>query len=392
VKRGQLALPVTLKWAQWLAANATSTAHRHLQECFDYSGQSSGAMESIAMDVSGMVSKIQAFTNSMAAYASPQGIDRLVNQSLNFVKGAADDIIYIGEDYVDAQLKEVECQLYPQTCNMTQKEKDMSLDLTGAFHFITVTLRDIKGVLPTVINDLKFAKKGVATVYNTLDSAMIVLGLKAPPLFYQISSIYKGLWVAYFVFFALATIGVLFYGFWASGYFGGPQSMTDDYEAPKGCMERLRTCCNACSACVRGCHDNTFCFWSVLLLAQVVALILFLICVLICVVAGVEAFLSKSCAQVYILGDVSVCTTTLKSIKKFLHSFWNTQLPIDLTCKSENLMTCNLIAEQMAIGVGISIAGGILAAVMSFWMIIESAVMHERAKWSRMLDGEAKKP
>jgi len=397
-RAGVPALPATLQFAHWLANNATLTAQQHLQECFDYSGESSGTLDSLAVQVNGMFSKVQGFMNQMSSYATSQGVERLVNQSLSFLKGAADDIVLVCEEYVDAQLAEINCQLSGVVCNMTAREKDMSLDLTGSFNFITMTLQDLKTVMPAVLKDLKFAKKGVSSVSNSMNSVMVVLGLKAPPFMYQISLLYRRLWVAYFVVFGLMTLGVLFYAFWASGYFGGPQTQTSSagedggYEAPRGFAERLRSCCTSCTACVRGCHDNHLCFWSLLLLAEVVVLLLFLVSVVICIIGGVQAFLSVGCAQVYILGNESICTTALKVMRTFLSTFWMQSSSVQDTCVQESLLTCQLMTNHMNAVVKLSVFGSLLASVLSFWMVLESALMHERARWSRVVDAQAKKP
>lgn len=390
---GQKALPPTLLFAQWVSANGTARAQEHLRNCFDYSGKSSGALDSFAKEVNGMVSRIHNFINLMSDYASPKGVDRLLNQSKNFVRGAADDIVLLSEAYVDAQLAEIQCKLSQSECHMTTAQKDMSVDLTGAFSFITTTLHELKTVLPTVLKNLQFARQGVSKVSRTMDSVMQVLGTKGPPMLFQISKLYKGLWVSYFVFFGMLTVITLLYGFWASGYYGGPKASADEqYEPPRTFWGRITTCCVSCTACLRGCNDMNLFFWSVILLAEVVALALFLISVVICIIAGVQAFVSAGCSQIYILGDNTICTGSLNVIRIFLKTFWkNQEVDIDETCGKEMLMTCKLISDQMILGVKLSAFGGILAAVLSFQMIVDSAMLHERARWRRMFDAEAKK-
>ena len=51
----------------------------------------------------------------------------------------------------------------------------------------------------------------------------------------------------YFVFFFLFTAAMLFYAFWANGWFGGPQAdEASSSEAPSSFSERIRTCCSSC--------------------------------------------------------------------------------------------------------------------------------------------------
>merc|ERR1719450_406611 len=99
------------------------------------------------------------------------------------------------------------------------------------------------------------------------------------------------------------TLSVLYYGFWASGWFGGPKASTvsEDYVPPQTCMERLAVCCTACGNCMTRCHDNNCCFWSVILLMEVLCLVLFIVAIILCILSGVKAFMSAGCAQIYIL-------------------------------------------------------------------------------------------
>mmetsp|Transcript_29899 Transcript_29899/g.86949 ORF Transcript_29899/g.86949 Transcript_29899/m.86949 type:complete len:895 (+) Transcript_29899:74-2758(+) len=398
VRGGQKAQPATLKFAQWLANNATDTAHRHLHNCFDYTGQSSGALESFANQVNSMVSKTKNFLNLMTTYASPKGQDRLIEQADDFGQQAAEDIVLVCEEYIDSKLAAFECEFVNDgQCNATlasprwlkDRARELSRDITGAFNFITTTVGDLKGSLPTVIKDLKFAKKGVSSVSNTLNSVMTVLGLKAPPLFYKISGLYKAAWVAYFIFFVSMTLGTLFYGFWAAGYFGGPDPSSEGelpYDGPRAVSERLRTCWRSCGACVRGCQDSHLCFWSILLLCEVFVLILFVLSIVICVVGGVQAFLRAGCSQVYILGDDTVCTTAMEVLNTFLKTFGISRTPVEDICHQEKLMTCRLIADQASKALITSVVGAVLATLLSCQMIVESAVMHERARYRGMIE------
>mmetsp|Transcript_118553 Transcript_118553/g.382722 ORF Transcript_118553/g.382722 Transcript_118553/m.382722 type:complete len:898 (+) Transcript_118553:81-2774(+) len=398
VSSGVHAKPETLLFASWLAANTTSVADGYLHDCFDYSGESSGTLESFANQVNGMIKKVQGFMKLMAKYASPKGIDMLLNEAKGFAKGAAGDIMLIAEGYFEEQRSLAECQLY-DNCTATQ-EADITFDLSGAFSFLTRTLVEIKGILPTVVSNVKFAKKEVAAVSTGMKSIMTVLKGKAPPIFDQVSRLYRALWVAYFVLFGGLTFGILVYGFWASGWLGGPQASAaaeDGYEPPQTFAARCRVCCSACTACMKGCCDSALCFWSVLILMELGVLILFVISVVICIIGGLQAFLSASCSQVYILGDNTICTIALKTVRTFLKTFWSgasiqdaASIPLDVTCEQETLLTCHLIGKQVVSASLKAIIGGLVASVLSLQLVIESAVLHEKATWRRMFHAEAK--
>mmetsp|Transcript_35257 Transcript_35257/g.75093 ORF Transcript_35257/g.75093 Transcript_35257/m.75093 type:complete len:889 (-) Transcript_35257:46-2712(-) len=385
-KRGSPAAPATRLWVQWVASNASLTAKQHLQECFDYSGESSGKLESIAKRITAVFTKVESFLELTDAFLSPEGTERLLNRSLAFVREGGEDLLEVCEDFVDAQLADINCRFQGGLdCNMTQQEKSMALDLSGAFDFLTTSLKDLKGVMPTVLTNLDYAKREVNAVSSVMNSMMMVLGLKAPPFMYQLSEIYRGFWIAYFVVFGLLTLGVLGYGFWACGYFGGPSVHGHGEEPATGIRARLSTCFMSCTNCMRSCHDSHITFWSVMLLAEIVVLLLFLICVVICLLGGVQAFLSAGCSQVYILGDNRACTSSLQVVKTFLSSFWSDAADsMDGICMEESLLTCSLITNSVIDSVEVSVIGGVLASSLSFWMVIESAVMHERARLTRL--------
>ncbi|CAK9117509.1 unnamed protein product [Durusdinium trenchii] len=169
------------------------------------------------------------------------------------------------------------------------------MQLNGAMTFVTSNLKDLQGILPQVVKNLKTAKKEVGIVSGVIDSMSQILGLKTPPLLQQIAGMYKTVWILYFVFFFLFTGFMLFYAFWANGWFGGPQVelSTESPEPPQTFMERLRTCCSSCTACLSGCTSGHLCFWSLLLLAQVVILVLFVISLVVCLITGLQAFFGR---------------------------------------------------------------------------------------------------
>jgi len=207
-RRGAPAVPATLQFAAWLAANATQAADGFLADCFDYSGESSGALESFASSVNGMIKRVQGFVTLMSRYASPRGIERLLADSRNFSRGALQDVLVVAEAYASERL---------HLCTGAGCQPETPLVLSGAFSFLTGPLRELKAALPAVVESLKHAREEVSAVATGMASVMAVLKDGAPPLFYQVSHAYRALWVAYFVLFSLITLGVLFYGFWAAG-------------------------------------------------------------------------------------------------------------------------------------------------------------------------------
>lgn len=394
-RSGVPALPVTLQFASWLAANASSTADQYQQDCFDYSGESSSPLGSIANEVSSIIKKVQGPLNLMSKYATASGFEQLIGAARGFTKEAKRDVTLALDNYIDGRLRVVECSLNQTKCSNAEMKKDLPVVLTGAFSFIVVTLQELKSVIPVVVENLKFAKSEVSKVHAGMTSVFDMLRGKAPPLFYQISQLYKTVWIAYFVLFVLLTLGMGYYGFWSSGWFGGPQvsmSAEEMHEPPRTCMDRLRVCCKGCNACLRGCHDSHITFWSLLILMEIVVLLIFVCAMLVCIIGGLEAFMSAGCSQVYVLEDRTVCTVALKTMRSFLSSFWSSKLHSDIekSCQAENLLTCRLIAEQTSGTLKLSAIGGILASVLSFQLLADSAVKHEQVIFRRLLNAEDK--
>lgn len=265
---------------------------------------------------------------------------------------------------------------------------------------ISSMLQAVQSILPTCIDNLKVARKGVSAAGATLDSTFTTFHAKGPKIFGEVSQAYSLVWILYFCLLAPLTLSILFYGFWASGYFGGPGGTTDGegegaeegYEPPAGFMDRLKTCCSSCCHCVTswcypsGENAGEMCFWSMLLLAQVGVLLLFLVAILLCILAGVKAFLASGCASIYIVNDPGVCTETLKLLSSWLATFKvGESMDIENACEEHTLLMCRELGAKMQTSAILTTVGGLLAAVFSFQMLVDSAVLHERARMRKRI-------
>jgi hypothetical protein len=392
---GRPARPETLAFAKEFSEEVLQNAHEKNKLASDFSGTSSNALDSVANAMSGMVKKMQNFLTTMEKFAGPQGQENLKKEASSFIAGTSKDILTISNSQIDRAVDTAKCTAGDQlACDKGGKALDLPMQMSGAVVFLTSTASDLKSALPTVIDNLKFAKKEVSSVSSTINSVMQMLGLKAPPIFKQVSQLYKTAWIAYFTFFFLFTATMLFYAFWASGWFGGPQAnvASSDYEPPRTFGQRLRTCCNSCLACINGCCSGHLCFWSCLLLAQLVVLLLFLTSLVICLLTGIQAFLGAGCSQIYLIGDDDVCSAALNLVRMFLKTFAIADVPyLDDVCSKEKLLTCKLIRDEIQASAIRVIAGALLASVFSFQMLLDSATKHERARCNRLLDEEEKK-
>eukprot|EP00747_Dinoflagellata_sp_TGD_P162216 gnl/TRDRNA2_/TRDRNA2_179570_c0_seq1.p1 gnl/TRDRNA2_/TRDRNA2_179570_c0~~gnl/TRDRNA2_/TRDRNA2_179570_c0_seq1.p1 ORF type:complete len:938 (+),score=209.71 gnl/TRDRNA2_/TRDRNA2_179570_c0_seq1:75-2888(+) len=407
---GVPAKPETLQFARWLSNNASMNSHIFQDMCFDYSAQSSNALDSFATQILGMAKQLTGFLNMMQKYASPVGIARLEKQVENFVNNAKKDILAVANK-VNAKMHHAAQQsnfeyghknlsnaselswLLQETAKQSPDAGPEMPSLTGVWEQVNGVLSALQGTLPTVVKTLKQARKEVSTVQAYLESLFSVFKAKGSPVFDLAASLYKTLWTLYFVLFALLMLGVLYYAFWASGWFGGPQSNKDEdseYEPPKTFFERLACVFRSCSAGMRSCQDSHMCFWSVIIFAQILVVVLFVVSIVLCVLAGVKALLATGCAQVYILGDVSICGTALRGLRGWLETFLANlgSRGVQPFCEQNNLLTCSIIANKMITSILLTCIGSMVAAVVSLQMIIEAGVLHERARWNRLMDAE----
>lgn len=251
-------------------------------------------------------------------------------------------------------------------------------------------LRKVQAMLPTAIKYLKFARKEISAVSATMKSIFTTLKLKGLPLFEQVSTLWKVLFVLYFFFLFPLTLLILLYSFWASGYLGGPpqpKAEDDQYVEPKNFFEKCGVCCASCCACMRSCHDKQLCLWSFLLFFYVVVLLIFIMSIVFCILAGVKIFLGTGCAQIFLLNDSKICTETVNIMSVFLPSFAVKDgiVPLSMTCDHFSLTTCDLIRNRMMTSSKLTVIGSFVATMFSFQLIFETAMLHERLRWRNLV-------
>jgi len=438
VKSGVPAVPATLEFAKYLFWNASRDAAIFNHMSFTYSGQSSSPVDSVATKIKGMIKRVQGFIKALEEYSTPDGIHRLRLKVEDFVVKGEQEIEHIVIKQVNktlakaiklamkyekkalslaslkatrkanealklAQLSDVEVDSaseedqYHDVSALSLAEIEGHLEehledhekvpavVLGAFSKIVEMLEGIQAILPVCVANLKEARKFVSALGEMLDGAFKTFLSKGPPVFQQAKSSYDMLWIMYFCLLLPCTLGVLFYGFWASGIIC--QSEVVDESEPATdfagqCKSILGTVCfcfdsnNAC------CGD--LCFWSVIIVCQVAVLLLFLVAILLCILAGVKNFIASGCAQIYVLNDDTVCTETLMMLQKFLSTFmvgdagsWD----VNQACVQNVLTSCNEIGAKMVSSSKMTMIGGLFGAVIHFQMLVEASVLHERHRW-----------
>lgn len=259
--------------------------------------------------------------------------------------------------------------------------------MSGIWMQVSDLLRTLEKVLPQAIDLLKFSRKEVSAVSETLDSIFSTLEEKGVPIFAVIAAAWSYLWIFYYVLVMPLTASILFYGFWAGGFFGGPKPTNEEYVPPTTCWERCCCVCNCCCNCCRRCHDRALCFWSFIIIFQVIVLLLFIVAIVFVIIGAVQIFMGTACSAIVILGDTKVCTETLNMLSTFLSTFQvgAGEVPLSMSCEHYNLKTCDLIQNKMLTSTILTIVGAFLAAILSFQMIFATALLHERARWRRII-------
>jgi len=254
---------------------------------------------------------------------------------------------------------------------------------------VTTTLRLMTQILPTAVDNLKFARLEVSAVSSQLSNVFENFHKSGAKVFNTVARLNKIAWTVYYFLLAPLTCGILYYGFYASGYFGGPKAIEEEeYVPPEGFMDRLAACWRCCCNCVTEFEDTAFCLWSMILVMQIIVLLIFIVSILLTILAGVKVFITASCAQVYIINDDKVCTETMHGISKFLESFYVGEVPtsLDFICETKNLKTCQQITQKMMTSTIYTVVGSFAATIFSFELILNTAMLHERSRWRRIAD------
>merc|ERR1719359_1068669 len=219
-KGGKMALPVTLKWKVLLVDNATQTSQMFQKFAFDYAKTSSNPIDNFANQIQAFIKKVEQFLDLMMDYTTPKGIHNIHLKIEDFLKRAEDDVQSVVDRILNTVMDEEGNLAEPGAVSALAvgSSKEHGIVMT-IFHTIKDLLDMMKSFLPTVITDIKFAKKEVSAVASTLKSIFSIFKAKGMALFNEIASIYASIWTTYYLIFVFLTSFVLFYAFWAYDWF-----------------------------------------------------------------------------------------------------------------------------------------------------------------------------
>jgi hypothetical protein len=252
---------------------------------------------------------------------------------------------------------------------------------------VMLVLKAIQNLIPTATKAVMFANVEVAKAEKVMDSTFAIFEVKGVQIFNSISGVWTMVWSMYFFVFLPLAAFLLYYAFWASGWFGGPQPFSgEEIQPPATIYDRLLSVACCCCTCISGCHDHTLCFWSIIIVMQIVVLLFFVISIIMCLIAGIQTFVVAGCSQIYVLASGTACDGVLMKLVDWLATFFIDQ-PGDIIagkCHATELTTCELIAGKMSEGAMLTTVFSFLAALLCLQMILDSATLHEMAKYRRI--------
>jgi hypothetical protein len=260
----------------------------------------------------------------------------------------------------------------------------------SAWNSLVLLLTEINNLLPQATATLKDARGYVSEAENQMQSVFSKFEEKGPEFFATVGMFWRIHWMMYFFLVVPLTLCLLFYAFWASGWCGGPQPLKEDYDTrPKTWYDTL--CCLCCSfRCCAKVHDSAICFWSLVIGLQLVVLVLFIVSMIFCILSGVKLMISSGCAEIYMLGDAVNCEGSVGKIQSWLGStFWviDPTESLEYICLDGHLVTCQAISGDLTASALCTAGGSFLATLLSLQLIIESAMLHERAAYRRIVAG-----
>lgn len=290
-------------------------------------------------------------------------------------------------------------------------------DIHGTWEEMVTSLSSLTRSLPLAMDTLKGARGEAAKIVKNLRSDFDIFLSRGPAAFDEIARQWRVVWLSYFVFLGLCLGGLAYYTVWALGYWSEAEKVADEmteevtrtaterrHSQDEGSLDtvaptfqdRLKMAFAACVYFFRPRPDRDLAFWSCILCMTAIALLVFLISVFLCITSGFGRFLMSGCAQVYALGDASICLDVLNGLKRTFRSFnfrsgdesstresMEEDLPSDV-CIRLDLTTCQKIDNEMNQSAMFVTFFGLLGVALTFQVVLDSAMLHQRSRLRRM--------
>mmetsp|Transcript_6360 Transcript_6360/g.17085 ORF Transcript_6360/g.17085 Transcript_6360/m.17085 type:complete len:948 (-) Transcript_6360:43-2886(-) len=383
VHKGRRAAPEVLQFAQWLANNASRTSAALMTRSFDYSTHMSHHVQGLASKIRAVAEKVYSALQFLSRYASDGAVDELMAAFDNFEKLAPQELLDL--------------------CNRMAGGDEALADRrrlaqNSSWSRVSRIMRQVESLFPAVIESMEVAQENVAGTSLALSNIMEMMTIKLPDSFSLSARWWKAFWVTYYILFLIVDIVMISWILWVAGMMrsrteeeGGEKKPGEEeyetYQPPRTMGERLKVCLAGCNACLESrLVDRTMLFWSVLLLVELCVFVSFIFTLLLSMLAMVKLFIHSGCNQLYMLGDGVICAEIMVNIKMWLTTFLNRDFLTPLTvCDKRMLLTCNLISNDLLTSSVFTVVGGFIGSFLTFQVIVESAICHERIRWHRAM-------
>lgn len=384
LKSGVPALPESLAFAQELGSNATSRAKDIITKTFDHTSKFIDKLDTVMDDFRGVVEHVKSFLDMVEDWATPAGQERLQVQLQNFSKFGFEKFISYMENNFDIKIDRG-----PLALTEVDQHVRLSNDIDD-WLALAEKLLSINKILPLAATTLTQARQTVSSMSGGLGTRFGLLGDKGGALFETIGAHYEFVFATYCAVFFLTAIWFLFYNFWACGWFGGPCAVSTDLPSarPTTLGGRFMSLIDAVHSEIKEANNDHFSFWGMLLFFQTFLLIFYTISNIIVVLTTAYVIVGAGCDAMPLLMHHQPCNSALSALDSWLPSFLPGR-PLSY-CTDNELLVCKVMSDGMVLGSKITGFFSLMAVVLTYQLLIDSAVLHERSRWSLALSRRAK--
>jgi hypothetical protein len=374
VNAGQPASEETLQFVAWLGYNASQTAARFQTDAFIVGSGTGQTMNNWAGKIGKMDDMVYSFAQTTMQLATPSGIQEMQTTLQNFLDEALDEVLNVVQQ--------------------VETNSSSCIKLGGVWSKLKSFLGKMKPVLPVAVKSLKYTRKGVDVVADQFENTFSMLVEQDVP-FHVIADIVVEMCHLYHAITCALTTAMLLLNLWAAGVIKWPTRYVikeperdeDGYVAPTTFRERLAACKTSCLVCLTTDPvELPIVFWSFLILLDLIVLVLFWVCIAYCALLGFAFFLHIGCKQIYPIEDLSVCHDVMTMYGGFMSKLDPTFYQDENVCGVASLATCNFFKREVESQMFYIVICGFCASFFSYQLLVDSAVLHEQARWNIALN------
>lgn len=373
VKSGVQAHPDTVKYMASVSQQASATAARLQMMAYLRTKGVGNSVDSWGTKVKGIGDKFFHTLSVAGTFGGSKGVARLRGMVEHFRGNAT------------SELAGACAKIAPGLLSSRSLAAQFPGILAGAAPSSWISMqgsvRALEAVLPVLIEGLDAARKTSSGLSSMLNTTFTTVKKQAEPNLVKVGTIWEIIWFSFHGVWILLTLGIITFNFWYSGYLGGvKQEDTEGFEPPATLSERIRTCCASCNVCMRSAVLNRpLIFWSAMILMNIIVMVNYYVCIALGLYFAIFLLLYGGCYGIYPLNDQTICHGILQHLQSWL-SIPGITFP-EGSCVRQDLLTCSFIKVEMWNILCSVVICSFLAAIFSLQLLIESAVLHERARW-----------